>query len=51
MSLPVAVTYEGNPRAKQVVADTFELRRSFEWRGLGVVPYSALKIKQKYAQF
>lgn len=46
-----AVTYEGNPRAKQVVADTFELRRSFEWRGLGLVPYSALKIKQKYAQF
>jgi hydrogenase expression/formation protein HypD len=46
-----AVTYEGNPKAKQVVADTFELRRSFEWRGLGVVPYSALKIKDAYAEF
>jgi hydrogenase expression/formation protein HypD len=23
----------------------FELRRSFEWRGLGLVPYSALRLK------
>jgi len=28
-----------------------ELRRNFEWRGLGMVPYSALKIKQPYANF
>jgi hydrogenase expression/formation protein HypD len=29
----------------------FELRREFEWRGLSVVPYSALKIRQRYAAF
>jgi len=29
----------------------FELRRTFEWRGLGVVPYSALRIKSCYADF
>jgi hydrogenase expression/formation protein HypD len=27
------------------VAEVFELRESFEWRGLGEVPYSALKIR------
>jgi hydrogenase expression/formation protein HypD len=44
-----AVTRHGNPKAKQLVAETFELRRSFEWRGLGTVPYSALRIKERYA--
>jgi len=42
------VTREGNQKAQQLVADVFELRRSFEWRGLGLVPYSALKIKRGY---
>ena len=46
-----AVTREGNVNAKAVVAEVFELRRSFEWRGLGEVPYSALRIKSKYARF
>jgi hydrogenase expression/formation protein HypD len=46
-----AVTREGNVRAKELVADVFELRRSFEWRGLGEVPYSALRIKAQYAAF
>lgn len=46
-----AVNRDGNQKAKRLVADVFELRRSFEWRGLGVVPYSALRIKQEYAQF
>jgi hydrogenase expression/formation protein HypD len=46
-----AVTREGNPKAKALVADVFELRRSFEWRGLGEVPYSALRIKEKYRAF
>ena len=27
----------------------FELRRAFEWRGLGLVPYSALRLKEPYA--
>ena len=46
-----AVTREGNGKAKALVAEVFELRRSFEWRGLGEVPYSALRIKTKYARF
>ena len=46
-----AVTREGNAKAKALVAEVFELRRSFEWRGLGEVPYSALRIKQKYRAF
>jgi len=45
-----AVTRDGNPVAKQLVADVFELRKSFEWRGLGEVPYSALRIKPAFRQ-
>ncbi|MFZ5512318.1 MAG: hydrogenase formation protein HypD [Pseudomonadota bacterium] len=46
-----AVTREGNVKAQALVAEVFELRKSFEWRGLGEVPYSALRIKAKYAAF
>jgi hydrogenase expression/formation protein HypD len=46
-----AVTREGNVKAQQLVADVFELRRSFEWRGLNEVPYSALRIKSAYRDF
>lgn len=45
------VSREGNRKAQALVADVMELRRSFEWRGLGMVPYSALKIKRSYADF
>ena len=43
-----AVTRDGNGKAKALVAEVFELRRTFEWRGLGEVPYSALRIKESY---
>ena len=46
-----AVNREGNLKAQHLVADVFELRRSFEWRGLGLVPYSALRIKSAYRDF
>ncbi len=46
-----AVTRDGNQKAQRLVAEVFELRRSFEWRGLGEVPYSALRIKARYAAF
>jgi hydrogenase expression/formation protein HypD len=46
-----AVTREGNVKAQALVAEVFELRRSFEWRGLGEVPYSALAIRGEYAAF
>lgn len=44
-----AVTRDGNRKAQAVVAEVFELRRTFEWRGLGQVPYSGLRIKAAYA--
>jgi hydrogenase expression/formation protein HypD len=43
-----AVTRDGNLKAQDRVAEVFELRREFEWRGLSVVPYSALKIRTHY---
>lgn len=46
-----AVTREGNLAAQRAVADVFELRERFEWRGLGEVPFSALKIRPAYARF
>jgi len=46
-----AVSRDGNLKAQDRVAEVFELRREFEWRGLSVVPYSALKIRHKYAAF
>jgi hydrogenase expression/formation protein HypD len=46
-----AVTAEGNVKAQNLVSEVFELRRSFEWRGLGEVPYSALRIRQRFATF
>ncbi len=42
------VTREGNLKAQALVAEVFELRRTFEWRGLGTVPYSALRIKRTF---
>lgn len=46
-----AVTREGNRKAQALVAECFELRKRFEWRGLGEVPYSALKIRERFARF
>jgi len=37
--------------AQQIVAEVFETRSEFEWRGLGVVPDSALKIRERFAAF
>ena len=46
-----AVNREGNRAAQAVTATVFELRDSFEWRGLGEVPFSALKIRPEFATF
>ncbi|AWI80291.1 hydrogenase formation protein HypD [Parazoarcus communis] len=46
-----AVTEDGNLKAQALVSDVFELRRSFEWRGLHEVPYSALRIRARFAAF
>jgi hydrogenase expression/formation protein HypD len=46
-----AVSREGNARAQAVTADVLEVRDTFEWRGLGEVPMSALQIRPEYALF
>lgn len=46
-----AVTPEGNIKAQMLMEEVFELRDSFEWRGLGEVPMSALRIRPEYADF
>jgi hydrogenase expression/formation protein HypD len=46
-----AVTPEGNRKAQALVAEVFELRDSFEWRGLGTVPASALRLRPAFAAF
>ncbi len=33
------------------MAEVFEARDSFEWRGLGEVPRSALKIREEFSEF
>ena len=46
-----AVDREGNLKAQQLVAEVFEMRKQFEWRGLNVLPYSALRIRRAFAEF
>jgi hydrogenase expression/formation protein HypD len=46
-----AVTRDGNLKAQAMVAEVFELRERFEWRGLGEVPYSALRIREAFREF
>ncbi len=45
------VTREGNRSAQALVAEVFEHRPSFEWRGLGEIPRSALRIRAQFARF
>lgn len=46
-----AVTAEGNLKAQALMAEVFALRDSFEWRGLGVLPRSALRLADAFAEF
>jgi hydrogenase expression/formation protein HypD len=46
-----AVTAHGNRKAQDIVAEVFTLRDSFEWRGLGQVPRSALAINDAVRKF
>jgi len=46
-----AVSREGNRLAQAAMAEVFEPRDSFEWRGLGEVPHSALTIRPAFAAF
>jgi len=46
-----AVPEQGNPKALEVINEVFELRPHFEWRGLGFISQSALKLRDKYADW
>ena len=46
-ALPAA----GNPKAREVIAETLQLRGAFEWRGLGRLPDSALRVADAYSDF
>ena len=43
------VPWNGNPKALAVINEVMELRPHFEWRGLGFITQSALKLRDKYA--
>ncbi len=43
------VSEAGNPRALAMLDEVFELRPTFEWRGLGFIPKSALKLRAEFA--
>jgi hydrogenase expression/formation protein HypD len=43
------VPWEGNHAALRALATVFELRPYFEWRGLGFISQSALKLKSDFA--
>jgi hydrogenase expression/formation protein HypD len=45
------VREEGNVRALEILAEVFELRPHFEWRGLGFISQSALKLRPEFAEF
>jgi hydrogenase expression/formation protein HypD len=40
---------EGNPRALAAIDETMEPRETFEWRGLGSIPWSALELREPFA--
>jgi hydrogenase expression/formation protein HypD len=45
------VPWDGNRAALKAMADVFELRPYFEWRGLGFISQSALRIRDTYAEW
>ncbi len=46
-----ATTYEGNVVAQKLIEEFMEVRDTFRWRGLGDIPKSALKLKDKFLEF
>ncbi|MBA3408088.1 MAG: hydrogenase formation protein HypD [Solirubrobacterales bacterium] len=42
---------DGNPAALAAIAETMELRTTFEWRGLGFISQSALKLRPAFAEW
>ncbi|MFN0155349.1 MAG: hydrogenase formation protein HypD [Gaiella sp.] len=45
------VRSEGNERALAAIGETMEEREDFEWRGLGTLPRSALRLRETFAEW
>jgi len=45
------VRRDGNPAALDAVMEVYELRETFEWRGLGPIAHSGIRIREAYAAF
>lgn len=45
------VPWEGNRAALKAIGEVFELRPYFEWRGMGFISQSALRIRESYAEW
>jgi hydrogenase expression/formation protein HypD len=45
------VPWNGNRKALEVIGQTMELRPYFEWRGLGFISHSALKIRETFSSY
>ncbi len=45
------VSRDGNSKSLEVLCEVFELRDYFEWRGLGSIARSGMKLRAKYASF
>jgi hydrogenase expression/formation protein HypD len=45
------VPEDGNPAALEAISKVFELRPFFEWRGLGSIDHSGVRIREAYGRF
>jgi hydrogenase expression/formation protein HypD len=45
------VPRDGNERALGAVNEVFEVREFFEWRGLGSIDHSGVRMREAYAEF
>ncbi|WP_329070402.1 hydrogenase formation protein HypD [Amycolatopsis sp. NBC_01480] len=45
------VPWDGNQVALKAINEVMELRPFFEWRGLGFITHSAMRVREKYAAF
>ncbi len=45
------VPWEGNKAALKAIGEVFELRPYFEWRGMGFISQSSLRIREAYAEW
>jgi hydrogenase expression/formation protein HypD len=45
------VPEQGNPRALAAINEVYELREFFEWRGLGSIDHSGVRLRETYAEY